>query len=46
MNIILIETFGNTTTASASEAQRAARRTELMNLAQILRDFFLGSPTP
>lgn len=46
MNIILIETFGNTTSTSASvdEAQRASRRIELMNLAQILRDFFLAPP--
>jgi Domain of unknown function (DUF4157) len=46
MNIILIETFGNTTSTSPSlnAVQQAARKTELMNLAQILRDFFLTSP--
>lgn len=46
MNIVLIETFGNTTSSSRSlnAAQQAARRVELMNLAQILRDIFLVNP--
>lgn len=42
MNIILIETFGNRTSASGDAAQQAARRAELMSLAQILRNFFLA----
>lgn len=47
MTIILIETFGNTTSSSSSlnSAQRASRRTELMNLAQILRNIFLADPS-
>ena len=45
MNIILIETFGNTTSASArTAALKKARKTELMNLAQVLRNFFLADP--
>jgi len=44
MNIVLIETYGNRTSASGSAAARAARRIELMNLAEILRDFFLVDP--
>jgi hypothetical protein len=42
MNIVLIETFGNATTASSKEADKAARKKELMTLAQILRNFFLA----
>ncbi len=47
MNMILIETYGNTTSSSSSlnSAQRAARRTELMNLAQVLRNVFLADPS-
>jgi hypothetical protein len=45
MNIILIETFGNATSATArTAALRKARKTELMNLAQVLRNFFLTDP--
>lgn len=43
MNIVLIETFGNATSASIKDAAAAAKRkTELMNTAQVLRDFFLA----
>lgn len=43
MNIVLIETFGNSTSASIKDATAAAKRkTELMNTAQVLRDFFLA----
>ncbi|MCO5947151.1 eCIS core domain-containing protein [Mucilaginibacter flavidus] len=42
MNIVLIETFGNATSASLSGAKAAARKAELMNTAQVLRDFFLA----
>ena len=45
MNVVLIETYGNRTSNSGSQAEQAARRTELMDLAQILRDFFLADPS-
>ncbi len=46
MNMILIETFGNATSSSTSlnSAQQASRKTELMNIAQILRNIFLADP--
>ncbi|MEO6632962.1 MAG: hypothetical protein ABIN13_14600, partial [Mucilaginibacter sp.] len=42
MNIILIETFGNSTTASLKGKKATARKAELMSTAQVLRDFFLA----
>jgi hypothetical protein len=42
MNIVLIETFGNATSASLKGKKATARKAELMNTAQVLRDFFLA----